>query len=383
MVSAIYLALSEAPLGVVSAILMLGPLTVSALGSRGPIDLACVALAAVGVAILTLSYGTAGPISAFGITSALVAAAAFGAYIHAGKRVAKEFDGSRRRGSRPSDRRGPPGAAGPRLRQARDVGALDAGRAYGRRHPCDGHPVLARGDRPAEPVRRHVRAAPVVRARDCDARRICGPWRDACRRFSWWASRWSSRPAPAASDHAAGRAESVPIIAPSWPTRRWLRSPGCRSSAGCRRRISRRSPRSRSSARSPAGTVLTEQGQAGDEFFIVADGEVEIRLDGREIRRLGPGDYLGEIALVFGGKRTAPRSLRSPLASTCSASRLHRDAAPPAPDRGQDPYDRHGANALSLIEQARRRPGLRSPTRSRGSCPAARRRRRRALRPRR
>jgi hypothetical protein len=54
-----------------------------------------------------------------------------------------------------------------------------------------------------------------------------------------------------------------------------------------------------------AGVVLTEQGQPGDEFFLIADGEVEIRLDGREIRRLGPGDYLGEIALVFGGKRTA------------------------------------------------------------------------------
>jgi CRP-like cAMP-binding protein len=55
----------------------------------------------------------------------------------------------------------------------------------------------------------------------------------------------------------------------------------------------------------PVGTVLCEQGQVGDEFFIVADGEVEILLDGREIRRLGPGDYLGEIALVFGGRRTA------------------------------------------------------------------------------
>jgi CRP-like cAMP-binding protein len=55
----------------------------------------------------------------------------------------------------------------------------------------------------------------------------------------------------------------------------------------------------------PAGAVLTEQGQPGDEFFMIADGEVEVRLDDREIRRLGPGDYLGEIALMFGGKRTA------------------------------------------------------------------------------
>lgn len=51
--------------------------------------------------------------------------------------------------------------------------------------------------------------------------------------------------------------------------------------------------------------MLTEQGAPGDEFFIVDSGEVEIRQDGKELRRLGPGDFLGEIALVFGGARTA------------------------------------------------------------------------------
>ncbi len=51
--------------------------------------------------------------------------------------------------------------------------------------------------------------------------------------------------------------------------------------------------------------MLTEEGEPGDEFFIVAAGEVEVRLHGREVRRLGPGGFLGEIALVFGGNRTA------------------------------------------------------------------------------
>jgi CRP-like cAMP-binding protein len=55
----------------------------------------------------------------------------------------------------------------------------------------------------------------------------------------------------------------------------------------------------------PEGRILTKQGAPGDEFFLIADGEVEIRQNGREIRRLGPGDHLGEIALVLGGKRTA------------------------------------------------------------------------------
>jgi CRP-like cAMP-binding protein len=55
----------------------------------------------------------------------------------------------------------------------------------------------------------------------------------------------------------------------------------------------------------PRGQVLMRQGAPGDEFFLIADGEVEIRQNGQEIRRLGPGDYRGEIALGLGGKPTA------------------------------------------------------------------------------
>ena len=70
------------------------------------------------------------------------------------------------------------------------------------------------------------------------------------------------------------------------------------------------------------GDVLTEQGSAGDEFFIVDSGEIEIRQDGRELRRLGPGDYLGEIALVFGGTRTATAVAAAPSHLFV----LHKDA---------------------------------------------------------
>ena len=55
----------------------------------------------------------------------------------------------------------------------------------------------------------------------------------------------------------------------------------------------------------PAGEILIRQGAPGDEFFLIADGEVSVQQNGREIRVLRPGDYLGEVALVLGGKRTA------------------------------------------------------------------------------
>jgi CRP/FNR family cyclic AMP-dependent transcriptional regulator len=61
-----------------------------------------------------------------------------------------------------------------------------------------------------------------------------------------------------------------------------------------------------------AGEVLVRQGTEGDEFFIVDTGEIVIRKDGVEVRRLGPGDYLGEIALVYGGKRTATAVASAP-----------------------------------------------------------------------
>ena len=61
-----------------------------------------------------------------------------------------------------------------------------------------------------------------------------------------------------------------------------------------------------------AGTELTHQGDRGDEFFVVAVGDISISIDGHEVRRLGPGDYFGEIALVFGGPRTASATALEP-----------------------------------------------------------------------
>lgn len=54
-----------------------------------------------------------------------------------------------------------------------------------------------------------------------------------------------------------------------------------------------------------AGKVLMEQGRTGHEFFVIISGRVAIDQAGRRVTVLGPGDYLGEIALVDGGPRTA------------------------------------------------------------------------------
>ena len=55
----------------------------------------------------------------------------------------------------------------------------------------------------------------------------------------------------------------------------------------------------------PAGKVLMRQGELGAEMFIVVSGRFTIERDGRTIAERGPGDSLGEMALLSEGPRTA------------------------------------------------------------------------------
>ena len=55
----------------------------------------------------------------------------------------------------------------------------------------------------------------------------------------------------------------------------------------------------------PAGEELIHEGEAGKQFFVLLDGEAEVRRDGVEINRLGPGDFFGEISLLSDRPTTA------------------------------------------------------------------------------
>jgi CRP-like cAMP-binding protein len=61
-----------------------------------------------------------------------------------------------------------------------------------------------------------------------------------------------------------------------------------------------------------AGTVLVTEGRVAHEFFIIISGEVAIDKGGQEINNLANGDFLGEIALVDGGPRTATATASTP-----------------------------------------------------------------------
>lgn len=59
-------------------------------------------------------------------------------------------------------------------------------------------------------------------------------------------------------------------------------------------------------------TVLTHEGRQEGHFFIVLSGSVRINREGQTINMLGPGDFLGEIALLDGGPRTATATTEEP-----------------------------------------------------------------------
>jgi CRP/FNR family transcriptional regulator, cyclic AMP receptor protein len=63
----------------------------------------------------------------------------------------------------------------------------------------------------------------------------------------------------------------------------------------------------------PAGKVLTREGQEGYEFFIVLEGEVEVRQGDRVVVTRGPGEYVGEIALLDKRPRTATVVAATPV----------------------------------------------------------------------
>jgi len=55
----------------------------------------------------------------------------------------------------------------------------------------------------------------------------------------------------------------------------------------------------------PEGTHLVREGEEGDALFVILDGEAIVQTDGRELARVGAGDYFGELAILDGEPRAA------------------------------------------------------------------------------
>jgi hypothetical protein len=63
------------------------------------------------------------------------------------------------------------------------------------------------------------------------------------------------------------------------------------------------------------GEILMRKGDPGDDYLLIADGEVDVEDDGRHLRICGPGEGVGEIALLRRVPRTATVVARTRVTS--------------------------------------------------------------------
>lgn len=63
----------------------------------------------------------------------------------------------------------------------------------------------------------------------------------------------------------------------------------------------------------PEGKILTRQGERGREFFILLEGEAEVRRNGRKLATRRAGEFFGEIALISDIPRVATVTATTPV----------------------------------------------------------------------
>jgi CRP/FNR family transcriptional regulator, cyclic AMP receptor protein len=82
----------------------------------------------------------------------------------------------------------------------------------------------------------------------------------------------------------------------------------------------------------PEGKQLTKEGGRGREFFVLVEGNADVRRKKRKVTTLGPGDFLGEIALVTKSPRTATVTTTSPVRALVVSEHNFRRLLERSPD---------------------------------------------------
>ena len=82
----------------------------------------------------------------------------------------------------------------------------------------------------------------------------------------------------------------------------------------------------------PGAAILREGQMSGVDFFVIVDGAASVTVDGREVDKLGPGDYFGELALLAERERFATVTAVEPVRCLSMASWHFRKFVQDNPD---------------------------------------------------
>jgi CRP-like cAMP-binding protein len=76
-----------------------------------------------------------------------------------------------------------------------------------------------------------------------------------------------------------------------------------------------------------AGRTLVQQGERGEELFLLFDGVLRVEVDGKPVAEVGPGAILGEMALLHRGRRMATLRAVTPCrVAVVAKDRIDRQA---------------------------------------------------------
>lgn len=70
----------------------------------------------------------------------------------------------------------------------------------------------------------------------------------------------------------------------------------------------------------PEGTTVVSQNATGNSFYVIIDGRADVMRDDQKLADLGPGDFLGEMALL----EDLPRSATVITTEPCRLLEMHR-----------------------------------------------------------
>jgi flavin reductase (DIM6/NTAB) family NADH-FMN oxidoreductase RutF len=74
------------------------------------------------------------------------------------------------------------------------------------------------------------------------------------------------------------------------------------------------------------GEVVVREGDAGDELFVILEGEVRVERKGAPLATFGPGEFFGEIAVFDGRPRSADVVAASPMRALAISRDVIREA---------------------------------------------------------